>query len=493
MNANFRTNVKSFDEVRQALERLRAVLTAQQQAQLIQICMNEGEQGEMGMPGIQGIQGPQGVQGIPGIMGEDGENGMDGVPGGTGPQGSAGAMGPPGLDAEIDAPYLPTNAPLNPPGVSTKYLDGTFQWSTPAGGTVIPGVCNGRLTLTTVTPVTTADVTAATQVYFTPYLGYTVACYGGVAWQNQTFTEVSIKTTDAQTGTTHNGTKVIDGLMDTSGLVRGMAVTGTNVGASAVIVSIDSATQVTVDVNSTGSASNTMTFKCPASKQYDVFAVISSSTIALRFSNAWSSATARADALALLNGVNVNNAAINSGDSNSIAANQGLYLGSISTTATAGQTEDSTTNRLIFNAYNSKPRSLKATDGTNSWTYSTAGFQERNASSTLGTSRVAVMIGLSEDLVIANVYALGTTATTGADCGPGVGIDSSTVDSSITRGMQFNAPAFGTGNAKYAGYPGIGYHTIRGLETGQGSGTQTWYGDDGSARIQSGLTAEVIA
>lgn len=55
------------------------------------------------------------------------------------------------------------------------------------------GVCEGRLTLTTVTPVTTADVTAATTVYFTPYKGNRIGLYdGSSAWVVRSFTELSI-------------------------------------------------------------------------------------------------------------------------------------------------------------------------------------------------------------------------------------------------------------------------------------------------------------
>jgi len=53
-------------------------------------------------------------------------------------------------------------------------------------------VVNGRLTLTTGTPVTTTDVTAATTVYFTPYLGRKVALYSGSIWVIVNFTELSI-------------------------------------------------------------------------------------------------------------------------------------------------------------------------------------------------------------------------------------------------------------------------------------------------------------
>jgi len=51
------------------------------------------------------------------------------------------------------------------------------------------GLCNGRLTLTSGTAVTTSDVTGATSIYFTPYLGNRISLYDGANWKFYTFTE----------------------------------------------------------------------------------------------------------------------------------------------------------------------------------------------------------------------------------------------------------------------------------------------------------------
>lgn len=52
--------------------------------------------------------------------------------------------------------------------------------------------CNGRLTLTTATPIT-FSVTAATSLYFTPYLGNRLALYEvGYGWRTGLFSEVSL-------------------------------------------------------------------------------------------------------------------------------------------------------------------------------------------------------------------------------------------------------------------------------------------------------------
>lgn len=52
--------------------------------------------------------------------------------------------------------------------------------------------CQGRLTLTTGTPVTTGDVTAATSLFFTPYAGSALSLFDGTNWTTKTFTQVTL-------------------------------------------------------------------------------------------------------------------------------------------------------------------------------------------------------------------------------------------------------------------------------------------------------------
>ncbi len=67
------------------------------------------------------------------------------------------------------------------------------EWNAAHTGTAGPAsICEGRLTLTTAVPVTTADVTAATTLYFTPYQGNQIGTYSGSAWSVNAFTEKSI-------------------------------------------------------------------------------------------------------------------------------------------------------------------------------------------------------------------------------------------------------------------------------------------------------------
>ena len=54
-------------------------------------------------------------------------------------------------------------------------------------------LAEGRLTLTSGTPVTTGDVSAAATAYYTPYIGNGISLYdGSTAWAKYTFTEITI-------------------------------------------------------------------------------------------------------------------------------------------------------------------------------------------------------------------------------------------------------------------------------------------------------------
>src|SRR6185369_9491239 len=85
-----------------------------------------------------------------------------------------------------------------------------------------------RLTLTQVTPVTTADVTAATSLYLEPYNGSKVSVYDGTAYWatlEVAASTYSIAATQSQTGTrASTGNAIISGLTDTSQLTVGMQI-----------------------------------------------------------------------------------------------------------------------------------------------------------------------------------------------------------------------------------------------------------------------------
>ncbi len=356
-------------------------------------------------------------------------------------------------------------------------------------------VVQGRLTLTTALPVTIADVTAATTIYFALYEGDNISLYDGTRWKRQRFTQQSILTTDsAQTGTWTNGAKTITGLTSTAQLMRGMQVTGTNIAANSTIASIDSATQVTLNNTPSGSGTGAaVTFKLPASTNYDIFFVQSSGKI--QYSNSWTSNTARNDAISLQNGTYVNTSAINSADSNTIAAKTGTYLGTIRTTATAGQTEDSISKRFVWNNYNRVIRSAaNPAESTSTWTYTTDAWRQANANA---ANQFEYVCGVAEDSINARVYGAGSNTQSVAVFSVGIGLSSSTVNSAqiILGGASFgaNANLFSI-LSEYVGVPGLGYFSVQWLERSTANAVTTFRGNLGlSSNYQAGLVGTIKA
>jgi hypothetical protein len=87
---------------------------------------------------------------------------------------------------------LTATAPVNPRYVGQADTTTSLIVGPPPVPTIDVGICEGRLTLTSGTPVTTSDVTAAGTIYFTPFRGNRIALYDGTQWILRTFAEVSI-------------------------------------------------------------------------------------------------------------------------------------------------------------------------------------------------------------------------------------------------------------------------------------------------------------
>jgi hypothetical protein len=93
---------------------------------------------------------------------------------------------------------------------------------------------NGRLTLTTGLPITTADVTAATNIYFTPLNGNVVTLWNSTLslWQTVAFSETTLALGTLTSGKCYDvfgylssGVLALEALVWTSDLVRATAVT----------------------------------------------------------------------------------------------------------------------------------------------------------------------------------------------------------------------------------------------------------------------------
>jgi hypothetical protein len=224
-------------------------------------------------------------------------------------------------------------------------------------------------------------------------------------------------------------------------------------------------------------------------KNYDVFVYDNAGTLTLELSAAWTTDTARADALTTQDGVLVKS-----------GATTRRYLGTIRTTGTT-TTEDSiggsTTNvggkRFVWNYYNRVPRNLAVIDTTDNWTYATDTI--RQARATAG-NQVEYVVGDASTLAWAEVKAMVAISSTSTRAGKvGVGVDSTTVFSGLRQGAYMNNGAawsnYSALAGRYDGYPGLGYHFLAWLEKGS-DGTCIFLGDNGADGQQTGMIAQVM-
>jgi hypothetical protein len=208
-------------------------------------------------------------------------------------------------------------------------------------------------------------------------------------------------------------------------------------------------------------------------KNYDVFVYDNAGTPTLELSAAWASDTARTDAIALQNGVYVKS-----------GTPTRLHLGTMRTTSTT-TIEDSLAKRFLWNRYNQAPRFMFVTDTTNSWTYSTATLRQANSAA---ANQLDYVVGDALSFIQCEASAFASTTTTGG-FESNVGIDSTTVGSAQVKGAAQLTNAYVRVTGEYKGYPGLGRHALVWLEAGAGSGTQTFFGDDGGPFVTARISA----
>jgi hypothetical protein len=216
-------------------------------------------------------------------------------------------------------------------------------------------------------------------------------------------------------------------------------------------------------------------------KNYDVFLYDNSGTLTVELSAAWSSDTARTDALTTQDGVLVKSGSLTR-----------RYVGTIRTTGTT-TTEDSLAKRFVWNMYNRTIKSMKRSETTDGWVYDTGSFRQANAAS---ANQLDYVVGQADVIVEATVrasWAANPAVAVVSNATPyerivGVGVDSTTTSSAqianVSHGMTddnlntLNIAA-GAPTAEYRGYPGLGRHFLAWLERGGGGEDETtlWFGD----------------
>ncbi len=217
-----------------------------------------------------------------------------------------------------------------------------------------------------------------------------------------------------------------------------------------------------------------------ANTNYDIFIYDNAGTLTLE-AVAWSNDSTRATALTTQDGIYVKSGAPGH-----------RYLGTIRTTNTAGQCQDSTARRFVWNCYNRAPRHMVAIDTTNSWTYTTMAWRPSHNDTTDGVGRVSFVVGLAEVMVRAQSAILA-----GHDSGSLYAVDGIALDATNTNHAQVHLgrspnAISGLHMAYYHGWLAAGYHFLQHLEySSQNVGTTTFYGDYGATNVQSGMMAEV--
>lgn len=162
-----------------------------------------------------------------------------------------------------------------------------------------------------------------------------------------------------------------------------------------------------------------------ADTNYDVFLWDDSGTLKLE-AVAWTDGTTRATALTTQDGIYVKS-----------GATTHRYLGTIRTTASAGECEDSEAKRLVWNCYNRKRRKLlyKNTSAT-SWNYNSSTWRAFNNSTAY---RVQVVTGLAESFVEMSAFAF--VSQNAAAWDSGIARDSTSTAVHDQHGAQYHNSA----------------------------------------------------
>jgi hypothetical protein len=221
----------------------------------------------------------------------------------------------------------------------------------------------------------------------------------------------------------------------------------------------------------------------PANTNFDIFIYDNAGTPTLE-GVAWTDATTRATALALQDGVYVK-----------AGAATRRYLGTVRTVA-AGQCEDSTARRFVWNYYNRVTRELRAIEPTASWTYQVNAWRPSNNNTADGVGRVSFVVGVAETLVRAHHIAWGQNSAASSYCPAGIALDATNTNHaqvlvgwSGSGSNQFGQEAHGL----WRGWPAAGHHYLQRTERSTATGgTTTWRGYT-SGVFQVGMTVEMEA
>jgi hypothetical protein len=307
----------------------------------------------------------------------------------------------------------------------------------------------GRLTLTTATPVLTSDVTGALTVFYALYNGDKVPLYSGSEYLTYEFAELSCLLSDA-----------------------------TKSPAAAAADSL-----------------------------YDMFIWNDAGTMRLTRGPVWTDATTRSAGTALVRtkGAWLNSLAITNGP----GASLGTYVGTIATNAGAATVNmqflpaaasgGNAPYLGVWNAYNRVPTSCVNLDSDDTWDYTTATLRPMNndqgGAGVNTDNRITFVSGLEEGRLSARAVVKARNTNTGVTVVNGIGLDSTSALASGCfpgRAETTLANAYVTLASSLQRPGSLGRRFVQALEYSAATGTTTWGGDVGDAALnRSGISVEI--
>jgi len=284
----------------------------------------------------------------------------------------------------------------------------------------------GRLTLTSNTPVMTMDATNVSSVYYAPYVGNNIPIYNGTSMQSNTFSQLTMTLTSSQT----NGSI------------------------------------------------------------YDLFVFLNSGTVTIGAGPAWSGVNpltsrgtgAGTTELEQKSGIWVNKNTItlinNSTSYSSIPADEATYVGSVYMTANgetgvqfapAAAAGGSGTVIGLWNGYNRVRVTSSSSDSTSTWTYSGAWRDANNSAS----NSIKWLDGLGQTSISAAYDVLGNNSSASGSTNIGVGINAITTPA--INPQVTNTTALFTMHGATMSPPILGLNITNAIERAT-AGTETFYG-----------------
>lgn len=211
---------------------------------------------------------------------------------------------------------------------------------------------------------------------------------------------------------------------------------------------------------------------------YDIYVYDSGGTPTLE-ATAWATATTRATAIVLQDGVWVRS-----------GATTRRLVGSVRLDATT-QLNDDDENRTVWNASNRIPRRLMRLEATGSWSYATSAWRAANGSN---ANRVNVLVGLPIELVRVTARSvIVQEEDTVASIGVALDATNTTHSTSTCSKEDTIGTKAASAIAEYNAIVSLGYHYLQWTENGGGAGGfgTDFYGS--GAFVIGGLVGECYA